>query len=325
MALITNTATRYDASRLVKEDISDVIYNISPTDTPVIANAGRDTAKQTLFEWSTDGLAAAANTPVVEGDDVIGVTDARAPTNRVNNYTQINRKLISASGTLEATDKVGMRSWMAYELSKASAEMKRDMELAVTGLQVGAVGSNAVARKTAGMGAWIVTNYMPGATGVAPVYSGGGLNGTPSTAAQAGTPRAFTEALFKSAQQAVWDQGGDPKVAFMGAKQKTVFSTFAGIATRFRDVPAGKQATIVGAADVYIGDFGETVVVPDRFMPATVVYVGDPQYISLAYLRNFRTEELAKTGDATKKMVLCEWGLRMKSQYSWANIADLTP
>jgi len=324
MALITNTLTRYDAARAVREDLSNTIYNIAPTDTPIINNAGRDKAKSTLFEWQTDGLAAASNTPVLEGDDVIGVTDARGVTNRVNNYTQINRKLISVSGTLEAVDKAGMTSYLAYELSKASSEIKRDMELGVSGLQVGAVGTNAVARKTAGMGAWIITNYMAGAgVGAAPIMSGGGLNGTPSTAAVAGTPRAFTEALFKTAQAAVWNQGGDPKVAYMGATQKGVFSTFAGIATRFRDVPAGKQATIVGAADVYIGDFGETVVVPDRFMPATIVYVGDPEYMSLAYLRPFQTTPLAQTGDAKKTMVLSEWGLRMKSQYAWAAIADL--
>jgi hypothetical protein len=131
--------------------------------------------------------------------------------------------------------------------------MKRDMETAVTGMQIGVAGSNSVARKTAGMGAWIVTNFSAGAgTGAAPIMSGGAGNGTPGTAAVAGTPRALTEALFKTAQQNVWLQGGNPKVAYMGATQKVVFSTFAGIATRFRDVPAGKQADIVGAADTYI-------------------------------------------------------------------------
>jgi len=117
MALITNTITRYDAARAVREDLSNTIYNIAPTDTPIINNAGRDKAKSTLFEWQTDGLAAASNTPSLEGDDVIGVTDVRGMTNRVNNYTQINRKLISVSGTLEAVDKAGMTSYLAYELN----------------------------------------------------------------------------------------------------------------------------------------------------------------------------------------------------------------
>ena len=324
MAAILNTMTRYDMTRAVREDLSNMIYNIAPTECPVMANAGRDTAKQTFFEWQTDGLAAPVNNPVIEGDDVVGVTDSRAPTNRVNNYTQINRSVITVSGTLEAVDKAGMRSYLAYELAKAASEQKRNMETAVTGFQIGVAGSDTVARKTAGMGAWIVTNYSPGATGAPPTMSGGAGNGTPSVIATPGTPAAFTEIMFKTAQQNVWTQGGDPKVAYMNAKQKTVFSTFVGIATRYRDVPAGKQATIIGASDEYVGDFGTTSVVPDRFMPTNCVYIGDNEYISLAYLRPFRTEVMAKTADGEKRMILCEWGLRMKSQYSWATIADLS-
>ena len=328
MALITNTMTRYDMTRAVREDLSSMIYNIAPVETPGMSNFGRDSAKQTLFEWQTDGLAAASNTPVIEGDDIVGTTDVRAPTNRVNNYTQINRKIVTASGTLEAVDKAGMKSYLAYELSKASAEMKRDMETAVMGAQVGAAGSNSVARKTAGLGAWTITNYSAGAgTGAAPIMSSPPGNGTPVTAAVAGTPRAFTEALLKTSMQAVWTQGGDPKVMFTNATQKVAFSAFAGIATRFRDVPAGQQAQIIGASDTYVGDFsgnGGMSVVLDRFMPLGNVYIGDPEYVSLAYLRPMSTEVMAKTSDGQKRMIICEWGLRMKSQYSWAAIADLT-
>src|SRR5262245_55429703 len=148
MPLITNTMTRYDMTRAVREDLSSAIYNIAPVETPGMSNFGRDTAKQTLFEWQLDGLAAAANAPVIEGDDIVGTTDSRAPTNRVNNYTQINRKIVTASGTLEAVDKAGMRSYLAYELAKASSEMKRDMETAVMGMQVAVPGNNSTARKT---------------------------------------------------------------------------------------------------------------------------------------------------------------------------------
>ena len=223
MALITNTMTRYDVTRAVREDLSNMIYNIAPVDCPVMANAGRDTAKQTFFEWQVDTLATPANTPVLEGDDIVSTVDLRSPTTRVNNYTQINRKIVSVTGTLEAVDKAGMRSYLAYELAKAASEMKRDMETGVTGFQIGNAGSNTVARATAGMGAWIITNYAPGATGVAPIMSGSGGNGTPGTARVAGTNRALTEAFFKTAQQNVWAQGGNPKVAYAGPTQKVAF------------------------------------------------------------------------------------------------------
>jgi len=325
VTIITNTMTRYDATRAVREDLSDTVYNIAPTDTPFMANAGRDKAKQTFFEWQTDGLAAAANNPVVEGDDIVGTVDARTPTNRVNNFTQINRKIVAVSGTLEAVDKAGMNSYLAYELSKAASEMKRDMETGALGTQVAVAGNNSTARKTAGMGAWIITNYMTGGgTGAAPIMSGGAGNGYPTTAAVAGTTRAFTEALLKTAMQNVWSQGGKPKVMFTNASQKIAFSAFAGIATRYRDVPAGQQADIVGASDSYVGDFGTLSVIVDRFMPTNLVYIGDTEYTSLAYLRPFTTEVMAKTGDTQKRMILAEWGLRMKSQYSWSTVADLT-
>lgn len=202
--------------------------------------------------------------------------------------------------------------------------MKRDMEVAVLGVQIGNIGTNAVARATAGLGAWIVTNVTSGAGATLPAMSGANNNGTPNAVLTTGTSRAFTEALLKAAQQSVWTQGGDPKIALMNASQKIVFSTFAGIATRFRDVPAGKMADIIGAADEYVGDFGTTSVVVDRFCPTTLVYVGDPEYVSLSYLRPMSTEQLARTADGQKRMILCEWGLRVKSQLSWATIGGLT-
>jgi len=327
VALISNTMTRYDASRAVREDLSNIIYNISPVDCPGMANFGRDTARQTMFEWQVDTLAAAANTPVIEGDDISGYTDPRLPTTRVNNYTQINRKVVTVSGTLEAVDKAGMNSYLAYELAKAASEMKRDMELATMGMQIGNAGSNSVARATAGLGAWVITNYQAGAgVGAAPVMSSGGanLNGYPATAAVAGTARALTEGLFKTAQQNVWVQGGDPKVAFVNASQKIAISGFTGIATRYRDVQSGQQAEIIGAADTYVGDFATTAIIADRFMPTTAVYVGDPEFAALAYLRNFQTEVMAKTADGEKRMILAEWGFKMRQQRSWAVIADLT-
>src|SRR5262245_2849226 len=113
MALITNTITRYDATRAVREDLSNMIYNIAPVDTPIMSNIGRDTAKQTFFEHQTDTLATPANNPVIEGDDIVGTTDARNPTTRINNYTQINRKIVTVTGTLEAVDKAGMKSYLA--------------------------------------------------------------------------------------------------------------------------------------------------------------------------------------------------------------------
>jgi hypothetical protein len=327
MAIATNTLTRYDGYRAVREDLANVIYNISPVDVPFMSNIGRENVKNTYFEWQTDALAAASTTNAqLEGDDVQGTADARTPTNRVGNYTQISRKVIETSGTLEAVDKAGMRSYLAYELAKAASELKRDMEATLTSNSVAVAGNNTTARKTAGLGGWLITNSDNGATGVDPIMSSGAGNfdGYPATAAVDGTARAFTEALLKTNIQEVWAQGGDPKVLMVGPFNKGVVSGFTGIATRFRDVPAGQQAEIIGAADVYVSDFGTVNVVPNRFQPEKNAYVLDPEYASVAYLRNFRTEVLAKTGDAEKRMIIVEYGLKVRTQKAHGVIRDLT-
>lgn len=329
MSIVTNTLTRYDGYKAVREDLANVIYNISPVDVPFMSNIGKENVKNTFFEWQTDNLAAAVTTnSQLEGDDLVSTTDARTPTTRVGNYTQISRKLVETSGTLEAVDKAGMRSYLAYELAKAASELKRDMEATLTSNQVAVAGGNTTARKTAGLGGWIITNSYKGAgtTAAAPVMSAGGtdLNGYPATAAVAGTARSFTSTLLKTAQQDVWTQGGDPKMLMVGPFNKSVFSTFTGIATLYRDVPTEKQAGIIGAADVWVGDFGTISVVPNRFQPEGNAYLVDPEYAAVAYLRNFRTEVLAKTGDAEKRMLIVEYGLKVRQQKAFAAIRDLS-
>ena len=328
MAIATNTVTRYDGYRAVREDLANVIYNISPVDVPFMSNIGRETVKNTYYEWQTDSLAAAVTTNAqLEGDDSFAA-EAQAATERVGNYTQISRKVVQTSGTIEAVDKAGMRSYLAYELAKGASELKRDMEATLTSNAVAVAGGNTTARKTAGLGGWIITNSYSGAgtTAAAPVMSGGAgsLDGFPTTASVAGTARAFTETLLKAGIQGVWTQGGDPKVLMVGPFNKTVVSGFTGIATRFRDVAPGSQAEIIGAADVFVSDFGTVNVVPNRFQPEGNAYIVDPEYASIGYLRNFRTEVLAKTGDSEKRMLIVEYGLKVRQQKSHAVVRDLT-
>jgi hypothetical protein len=326
MAIVTNTITRYDYTKSVREDLSDIIYNISPVDVPFQSNIGRDKAAQTFTEWQTDTLAAAVTTNAqLEGDDIVSTADTRATTNRVGNYTQISRKIVAVTGTLEASNKAGMRSAKAYNLAKAANELKRDLESTLTGLQAAVVGNNTVARQTAGLGAWIITNYINGngTAGGAPVMSSSS-DGYPSTAAVATTARTATETVLKSAIQKVWTQGGSPDFAMCGPFNKTVISGFTGIATRFRDVPAGRQAQIIGAADVYVSDFGTISIVPNRFQPETDIYLVDKSMAGVSYLRPFQSIPMAKTGDADKTMLIVEYALKVRNQRAFANIADCT-
>lgn len=314
MAIVANTFTRYSAVG-IREDLSNVIYNISPEETPFISNIGRESVKNTYFEWQTDSLAAAsASNAALEGDDVSSFA-AVNPTSRIGNYTQISTKNVVISGTLEALDKAGRRSELTYQLAKLGSELKRDMESALLANQSPVAGNTTTARRTAGLPAFIKTNTS---------FGTGGADTAGIAARTDGTQRAFTEALLKGVIAKVWESGGTPKMLMVGSFNKQAASGFDGIATRYRDVPAGQQAQIVGAADVYVSDFGTVNIVPNRFQRARDAFVVDPQYASMAVLRPIQQMELAKTGDAEKRLMLVEYGLKVNNEAAHGIVADLT-
>ena len=305
-----------------REDLTDMIYDISPTETPFMSSIGKTKATGVLHEWQLDSLAAAtlANA-AVEGADATSAT--LAPTTRVGNRTQISQKTIQIAGTEETIDKAGRKSEKAYQLAKASSELKRDMEKIMLANQAATAGDSTTARTLGSLQAWLNTNYV--GTGTA------GSLGT--TARVSGTDRAFTEPLLKVAVKSAFTNGGNPTVLMVSPTQKQVVSTFAGIAEQRYAAPANKQTTIIGAADVYLSDFGTLSVVPNRFTTADdeattgegeQAFVLDPEYAATAFLRPFQTNELAKTGDSEKTQLLVEYTLEVKNEAAHAMVSDLS-
>ena len=304
----------------LREDLSDVIYDISPTDTPFMSSIGKTKATATYHEWQTDSLAAAALGGAVEGADASSIT--ASPTTRIGNRTQIFTKSVAVAGTLEAVDKAGRKSEKAYQLAKVSAELKRNIELTLLSNQVAAAGNSSTARTMGGLQAWLNSNYDGGTSGVA------GSGGT--TARTNGTNRTFTEDILKVVVKEVYQSGGNPKVLMVNPAHKQVVSAFAGIAAQRYMAPSNEPTTIVGAADVYMSDFGTMSVVPNRFMNSTnacdeTAFIVDPDMAAVAYLRPFQTIELAKTGDSEKTQLLAELTLEVKNEAAHGIIADLTP
>lgn len=322
MAQPTNLFDRYDATNSVREDLANIIYNISPEDTVFMSNVGRDTAKQTYTEWQTDALAAASTTNAqIEGDDA--AADSLAATNRVGNYTQISRKVVATSGTLEAVDTAGFRSAMAYQMAKAASELKRDMETALLFNQAAVAGNSSTARKTAGLPAWLRSNVSKASDGGNPTMSSTN-DGYPNAARTDGTQRTFTETMLKDVIQSVWTNGGTPKLLLVGPFNKRTASGFAGIASARFNVDGAKPSTIIGAADIYVSDFGNVSIVPSRFQRERDAFVVDPEYAAVSYLRNFQTADLSKTGDSEKKMIVVEYALKVRTEKAHGIIADLT-
>jgi hypothetical protein len=251
----------------IREDLSDVIYDISPQDTPIMSSIGKSKATSVYHEWQTDSLAAntTANA-LVEGADA---TDASvSPTTRIGNYTQIVGKVIRVSGTLEAVDKAGRKSEKAYQMAKAAAEMKRDIETIITANQGQTAGNATTARKLGSLLSYIKTNSSvngTSVTGVDPTTIG------VSTRTD-GTQRTFTETLLKEVIQEVFVSGGTPTLAVMRPALKQKVSGFTGNAAyRVNTDNSVGNVTVVAGADLYQSDFGVLQLVPDRFMREATV------------------------------------------------------
>jgi len=320
MSLPTNTYTNYDANGN-REDLENVIYDISPTDTPFLSSAGRTKAKAVFHEWQTDALDSAGANKQLEGDDATGNT--LAATTRYGNYCQIARKVVVVSGTQEAIDKAGRDSELKYQIAKAGKALKRDMEYALTQNQASSAGSEATARALGSVESWLFSatgNVVDGTGGTTPAYSSG-----VSAPTDAGTTYllTFTEARLKSVIQSCWTDGGDPKVIMVGPTNKQKASAFGGIATLYKDVPGKKQATVIGAADVYVSDFGEHMIVPNRFSRDRTALVLDMDYWKVATLRPIQQIPLAKTGDSEKREMLVEYTLVASNPNASGKVADL--
>ena len=230
-----------------KEDLSDIIYNLAPTETPFLSMAGRKTAKARLHEWQTDTLATAAANAQIEGDDA--TINTAVPTVRLSNNCQILSKSVSVSGTQEATDKAGRNSEMAYQIAKRGKELKRDLEFALTqnqGSTTGAAGSGAT---MGGLESWLFTNRTTLGATISTATTPGFLNGEVQAPTDASVAGSFTKAGLDAVIQACWSNGGEPKIIMTGPFNKTKLSLFTGIATLYKEVPGLKQGTIVGGAD----------------------------------------------------------------------------
>ncbi|HKR17651.1 DUF5309 domain-containing protein [Rhizorhapis sp.] len=317
MALPTNTATTY-ANVGIREDLSDIIYRVAPEETPFINNIGTGKATNTYHEWQTENLTAAADdNAVLEGDDA--TLDAANVPARVGNRCQISDKTAVVSGTNDAVNKAGRKTEMARQVMLKGLELARDQEKQMLSNKASVAGAAGTARQSAGIESWITTNASRGAGG-----SGGGFSGGVVAAPTDGTQRAFTEALLKAAHLLAFNNGGKPNQLYMGGFQKQAFSAFAGVAQQRRDT-GDKAAVIIGAADVYVGDFGRLAAIPHPYGVRARTVIGvDPRMAQVDYLRPMRNWELSKSGDTEKRQMLVEYTLKVSNELAHMVVADLT-
>lgn len=313
MAQQANAYDTYDNIG-IREDLTDVIYNIDPFDTPFMSNIGRGKADNTLHEWQTEGLAAPAQNAQIEGDEATNL--ALTPTVRVGNYTQISTKTCNIPATVEATTRAGRGREMAHQIAKKGKEMRTDMEFACVGRNGARVAGNATtARELGSVTSWIATNDSFGATGASP--TGDGTN-----ARTDGTQRAFTEALLTTVLQSCYTNGGNPNVLMVGAFNKGQVSGFNGNADEVKHNNMDKK--VINAVDVYVGDFHTLSVVPNRILRARDALVLQTDMWEIDFLREMKATPLAKTGDSERQMLVAEYTLKAKNEAASGGVFDLT-
>lgn len=310
MAKVTNAFTSYSAAAN-REDLSNVIYNIDPFDTPFMTAVGRRNVSNRIFDWQTESLPA-VNTSNAQLEGFELARSAGQATVRLSNTTQISSRDATVSGSQEAADAAGKKSEMSHQMAIASKALKRDMESILCGTQARAAGNDTTARTTRALEHWITSNVSYGTSGANPASETAALTD--------GTLRNLTETMFNDRLQAAYDAGAEPTVALVGSSIKRKISAFTGRTGSQIPISRGE---VVNSVDVYKSDFGDIKIQPSRWVRSRTVFLLDPEYAAVAYYRPFSTKDIAPIGDAETKMLIAEYGLEMKNEKAHAKIADV--
>jgi hypothetical protein len=312
MAQVGNTFDTYDSVG-IREDLSDVIHNITPDETPFYSACKKTKAKSTLVEWQTDTLRSSADNAHIEGDET--TFDAVTPTTRLVNRTQIFKNAVVIPDTDEGVNKAGRKQEIAYQTLKIAREQKLDIEKALFANQAAVAGSGTAARKLAGLGAWVKTNEENGG-GTAAAPTGDGTD-----ARTAGTAQNLTQDDFDSVMQKIWTSGGNPDRVYLSPVNMNVALGFVGNNNQRSAVQAGDE-TVVKSLDVYVTPWGTVEFVPSRECRGSDVYILQNDMWEVAVLRGTKNTEMAKTGDATKRQVVTELTLCSKNEAASGGIFD---
>lgn len=298
MPTVTNTLKSYDQVGK-KEDFEQVIYDITPTQTPFLSSIGSSTAEATLHQWMQDSLASVGSNILVEGADAGAASTVTQVVKSAN--TQIFGKVVQVSGTAEAIGLHARTSDLANAIAKAGKELKRDIEHSFVGLgQSGTAGSGSAGRQL---------------TSAANQISA-------TTTNTAGSNRAFSEALLLDVLEKCYNEGGEPNQVQVTPSHSLTVAGFAASSGRNRDF--GNDSRITNVVDIYVSPFGEVSIIPNRFLQANTALVLDTEYWSRAVLRPMQTIQLSRTGDSDKRQMLTELTLVCKSDIASGKIDALT-
>lgn len=311
MAVPTNTLQTYQSSNNA-EDVSDIVYNVSPFDTPLFSMAKKGKAEATYTEWPIESLEAVDTANAnIEGDDL--AADASTTPSRVGNYCQLLDKTMQISTTQQAIRKYGVTDEWAHQKVKKGKALKNDFESIMLLNQARVVGAAGTAQKMRGLPGWITTNTSRGV---------GGANGNATTAATDGTQRNFTEALFKTVIVACATNSGEmPSVVMAGiVNRANISSQLTGNTTKFNDM---QDSTLNASVTVYRSDYGNLKLVPNRRQRERDMFFLNPNYVEVRTLEDMKFIELAQTGLSKKAALYMNGTLAVLNEGAHGVLSDL--
>jgi hypothetical protein len=316
MAQPSNTFDSYDAVG-IREDLRDVIYNISPEETPFLSACKKSKATNTYHEWQTDSLRSSAANAHIEGDAT--TAEARTATTRLGNYTQIFKNAVVVADTDEGINKAGRAKEIAYQTMKMAKEQKLDIEKALFDNNARVAGSSSAARELAGLPSWIVTNIDE--AGDATAATGDGTD-----ARTDGTAAAFDQDRFDGVMQSIWESGGKASSVYLSAFQMNKALAFTGMNNQRSTIGAavGGNNAVVNAMDVYVTPWGTVNFIPSRENRSSDVFIIQDDMFEVAELRPMKNTQLAKNGDNTTRQIVTELTLVSKNEKASGAVYDNT-
>lgn len=308
----TNIYSSYDAAGN-REDLTELISNIEPTETPVFSACKRGKATNRVHQWQSQALAAAAANQQIEGDTIS--LAAPTATTVLNNVCQLSHKAFGVTSTQQAIEHAGREDEVEYQEMLKGLELKRDMENDICANVAKVTGDDSTARKLAGLVSWIATNVDKASDGTNPTGDG-------TDARTDGTQRAFTESQLRSALQTGYTNGSKPNMIVVGAFNKNAFASFSGGANKQVDV---KEKTLYADVEVYFDPFGRKLkVVTDLFSRSRDCLILDTSRLVVAYLQPIHRFDLAKDSHSDKRTVAVEYTLNPEQNKAHCGVFDLT-
>lgn len=314
MAQPVNTFDTYSQVG-IREDLQDIIYDISPEETPFYTACGKMPATNTFHEWQTDRLRDSQENAHIEGGDT--VAEARTPTVRLGNYTQIFKNAVVIPGTDKGLNKAGRSAEMRFQTVKMAKEQKLDIEKALFANHPRDAGAGIAPRFLAGAPAWMVTNidFQSGNGGANPTGDG------TDARTDDGTPTAFSQVKFDSVMQSIWESGGNPDTVYLSAFQMNIALGFTGNNAQRSNIDASRNKVIRHMA-VYVTPWGTVEFKPTRENRGRDVFVMQSDMWAVGVRRGTFNEPLGKTGDSDKRQVITELTLICKNEAASGLIAD---